>query len=352
MFPTVLDVKTMYRGKVDDPDGEIFDDTVFFPGFNEAYDALFQAMTVYQVPRIEEMVSVVLPPLVTSISPADLGISNFAGIIFIRERPHGSTNRFSTVHPVDVLAQRPMADRLGQYNYRNGIFYFIGATNAIEIEVKYDTSGQAPTAEGVTILVDNSRSFLANFSVGKTAGRKGLKQTAQDCFVAAVGPKYVTDGAIGGELMRLIQPLVRNRQLVQVAPHPFRAGRGIHVRRALPYVQAQQGTTGGGSMNVPIQFSTIDGTIIGAVDGINTIFYLSVGLIETIILTLNGLGQTSGLDYSYINNQITFAPDAVPTVGSVITAWVTLQGFGGSALSGTGIGAGEGGWGIGGAGVG
>lgn len=352
MFPTVLAVKTMYRGKLDDPDGEIFDDSVFLQGFNEAYDAMFQAMTVFQVPRIEEMITKTLPPMVTEISPADLGIPNFAGVIFLRERPWGSTNRFAGVHGVDTLAQRPMADRLGEYNYRNGNFYFIGATNAIELEIKYDSSGEAPSADDVTILVDNSRTFLANFAVGKTGGRKGRKQTAQECMLAAAGPKYITDGAIGGELMRLIQPLVRNRQLVQVAPRPFRAGRGMYVRRALPYVQAQQGTTGGGSMNSPIQFSTTDGTIIGAIDGINTVFYLSVGLIESIILTLNGLGQTSGVDFSYVNNQITFAPDAVPTVGSTITAWVTLQGFGGSALVGTGIGAGAGGWGIGGAGVG
>jgi hypothetical protein len=64
------------------------------------------------------------------------------------------------------------------------------------------------------------------------------------------------------------------------------------------------------------------------------------------------MNMTSGIDFSWVNNQITFAPAAAPTPGSIITAWVTLLGYGAVQLGGSGIGAGEGGWGQGGAGAG
>ena len=42
---------------------------------------------------------------------------------------------------------------------------------------------------------------------------------------------------------------------------------------------AQQGTTGGGVQNVPIQFSTATGTIVPAPDGVTTIFVLTSGIL-------------------------------------------------------------------------
>ena len=329
MEPTVQQVRDMYRAKLDDPDGAVFDDSVFFPAFAEAYDAMFQAMTNFQVPRIEEMIQKNVAPGVTELSPDDLGINNFAGVIFLRERPAGSTQRYTDMYPCDVLPQRPQVDRLIDFNYRAGVFFFVGATTAIDLQVKYDSSGESPTDLSVKILVDNSRTFLANFAVGVSGGRKGRNSTARDCFQMAVGTKY-EEGVIGGELFRLINPLVRNRQIVQVARRPFTARQGVWVRRGMPYVQAQQGTTGGASNNNPVQFTSAapDSTIIGAIDGTNTTFFLSSGQIQTMQLFLNGLGMTFGVDYTFSNNRIDFISPQIPSPGSIITASVILQGYG------------------------
>ena len=37
------------------------------------------------------------------------------------------------------------------------------------------------------------------------------------------------------------------------------------------------GTTGGGATNVPVQFSTSNGTITGVIDGVNCVFWLTIG---------------------------------------------------------------------------
>jgi hypothetical protein len=147
-------------------------------------------------------------------------------------------------------------------------------------------------------------------------------------MMLAVGPKYAA-GVIGGQLFQLIQPMVRERQLVQVAPKPYTVSRRYGIYRQVPYVAAQQGTTGGGSQNVPVQYSSANGTIIGMIDGINHRFWIVVG-VTNMTLYVNGLMQTVGQDYTFIGNQIDFLPDHYPMPGDRITAdaWPIYSGQG------------------------
>lgn len=295
-----------------------FNENVFAPAFNEAYQVLWSAMFQAQIPRIELMIEWPLPPMTTEISPEDMGITDFAGPIFLRERNFGSNDKYTDIAEVDVLTQRAPTNKLIQANWRNNRWYFIGATSLIELQVKYETSGTAPTDDAAKIMVDNCGPFLWNYCVGVMGPRKGRDETAQRCMNFAVGPKY-TMGTIGGQLFQLIQPLVRQRQQVQIAPKPYTVTRRYSVYRQVPYVSAMQGTTGGGSQNVPVQYSSDGGSIVGMIDGINHVFYIVVG-VTSMTLYVNGLLQTAGQDYVFTSNRITFLPDHYPQPGDRITA--------------------------------
>lgn len=327
MYPTRGQVKARWQGILDDPSGSVFTEAVFEPAFGEAYDTLYQAFLTAQCPRIELIQPVTVAPMTTSLTPAQMNIADFGDFIFLRERPLGSADKYRELTPVDVLSQRPAGTLLREFNWRNNTFYFLGATQAIDMEVKYESSGEAPTGDDVQILVDSSLTFLSNYAAGVAGGRKGYQTTAQRCLALAVGPKF-DQGTMGGALFMLIQPLVRSRQNVQIAHKPFRAGRWLYGRRAIPYVEAMQATTGGGAQNVPIQLSTAtnDGSIVGAIDGVNTIFTLNIfGIISQMIVFRNGVAQTYLVDYTYLGNQITFMDLSIPQVGDSITCEIYLE---------------------------
>ncbi len=322
-YPTRGEVKERFLQRLNDPAlpgqtaGQVYTEPVFTQAFNEAYDVLYNAFLDAQTPRIELMTSAVIPIGVTEITPADIGIESFGDFIFMRERTWGTDNKFQYMVPVDVLSQRQATDRLIEYNWRNNTFYFIGATQVIEIEVKYDSSGQAPTDDDTQIGVDACLNFMANYAVGVAGPQKGDDEIADRCMVLAVGRKF-TEGQIGGYLFSLISNLVRSRQKVQVAPKPYTAWDRWRYRRAVPYVAAQNGSTGGTPQGVSIQVSTATGSIIGAIDGVNDTFVINLSVQSIEGVYRNGLLQTAMVDYLVTGvNQIQFTPGNIPQPGAI-----------------------------------
>lgn len=328
MYPTRGYIRTQFLGLLDDPAGTVFDPqglpagqaTPFQVAFQEAYDVLYSSFLNNQCPRIVQVLQgIALPTMTASITPAAMGIDGLASFEYLAERAFGSNEKFKDIAQLDRLGQRAAADRLGEFVWRNNTFYFIGATTVRELQIEYDSSGVAPTANGTQVMVDGSATFLSNYAAGVAGGRKGYEAEAQRCFNLAVGPKFNL-GTAGGELFRLIQPLVRERQHVQIAHKPYTTRRRLGSGRGgVPYVAAQQGTTGGGNQSVPVQFSSANGTIVGALDGSNLIFWLTVGVIG-FSLFRNGDLQTLNIDYVSLNNQITFLPASVPQAGDILTA--------------------------------
>ena len=324
-FPSWSGIYQQAINRLDDPLGQVFTPSVFQPGLNEAYDVLYAEFLKAQAPRIEIIIYVTVPQGTTQMTPAQMGISDFGDFIFLSERILGSQDRYRDLDPVDRLSQRPQNTLLGQFNYRDNCFFFIGATNAIDLQVKYDTSGVAPVSDGTSptkdalITVDSSQNFLSNYAVSVIGQRKGYDEIAQDCRALAVGRKF-NDGVPGGQLYSLLSPLVRSRQNVQIAPKPFTAQRRMWSGWAAPFIAAQQGTTGGGVQAVPIQFSTFTGTIVPAPDGTTTIFVLTSGVLAFAVISLNGVTRTLGSDYTIISNQITFINGVVPQIGDTVTA--------------------------------
>lgn len=334
-YPTRLQVKQLYWQLLDDPAASVFTDTpnattgavsVFQSGFSQAFDLLFNNALNQQVPRVEQVVSgIVIPPspIPFSVTPAAMGLTSFADWEWISERQWGSNDKFLDLVDEDRLSQRAPTDRLIETVYQNGAFQFVGCTTVREIQIKYVASDVAPTADGASITFDNSLNFLANYAAGVTGGQKGYDAIADRCRQFSVGPKFDL-GSIGGELFRLMQPLVRSRQNVQVAHKPYSTQRRAGTwRRGVPYVAVQQGTTGGGSQSVPMEFTTANGTITPAPDGTNLVFYIVLGVNQNITVFKNGVLQTYGIapgDYINVSNQINFNIGSVPLVGDILTS--------------------------------
>lgn len=338
MFPTRLQVKQRFWALLDDPSGKVFTDiptinggpSLFQSFFSQSYDVLFNAMMAQQVPRVEQVVEgIIVPPspIPFSMSPAEMGINDFADWEWISERTAGSNDKFLDLYDEDRLTQRPAVERLMETVWQNNAFHFVGCTTTRELQLKYAASGEAPTLDATEIGIDSSLNFLANYAAGSVGGNKGYQEMAAKCMLAAVGPKY-DYGQIGGMLFYLIQPLVRSRQNVPVAHKPYTTRRRLGAgRRGIPYVAAQQGTTGGGGQNVPIEYSSASGGVIGLIDGTNAVFWVNTGNVAQMTVFRNGLAQTPTLDYTSVNNQITFLAASIPQPGDTITveAWIVYQ---------------------------
>ena len=331
-FPTRGQVYGLYLQILDDPGGAVFTDTpnsttgavsVFQSGFSQAYDLLFQNALNQQIPLVETVVQGIVAgpsPVPFSMTPAAMGLPDFADFEWIAERTLGSNDKFLDLVIEDRLTQRSVTDRLLETVYQDGAFNFVGCSSVRELQIKYVfSSAGAPTNNAIQVVFDGSLNFLANYAAGVTGGQKGYDETARRCLSFAVGPKFDL-GSIGGELFRLMQPLVRSRQDVQVAHKPYTTQRRIGGRwRGVPYVASQAGTTGGGSQNSPVQYSTSNGTIVGAVNGINSVFVINVGTVSYTVF-VNGVFQTAGVDYNMLGNQFTFTSGSIPQPGSIVSA--------------------------------
>ena len=335
-FPTRGQVYALFLQILDDPAAAVFTDTpgptiapgvnapsTFQSGFSQAFDLLFSNALNQQVPRVEQVVQgIIIPPspIPFSVTPAQMGLPDFADFEWVSERTAGSNEKFLDMWDEDRLTQRAPTDRLLEYVYQNGSFNFVGCTTVREIQMKYVASACAPTSNTAIITFDNSLNFLANYAAACAGPGKGYDEIATRCRSFCVGPKF-DQGSIGGELFRLMQPLVRSRQNVVVAHKPFTTQRRAWGRwRGIPYVAAQAGTTGGGAQNVPVQLSSANGGIIGAINGTNLDFYLNTSSVYAFSLYRNGVLQTLGVDYTALNTMITFLLASAPQTGDILTA--------------------------------
>lgn len=318
MIPSRLDVKTRFRSLLDDDAGKVFTDAVFAQAFNEAYEVMVNALFKGQTPAIRNIVVWPLNALVTSLIPADAGITDFADYVMLRERRTGSADLFRQLESREVLTQRSPTDRLLEFVWRINTFFFVGATNNIDLEITYEASGTPPTDDGTSIGIDNSSTFLSNYAAAVAGGRKGYDEIAQRCWNVAVGPKH-TAGQLGGALFDMVQFKVRSEQKTQIALRPFSTfRRGIN--RQVPYIAAQQPQ---GIGMAPAQFSTSNGTITGAVDGVNATFFLAYP-VSTAVVYRSGVLMTQPSDVVFGANQLVFQAGQIPQFADVITVegWI------------------------------
>lgn len=318
---TLVSSPTAFEFSVSAPVGT-YTDPIIYTGLTpfdyalwEAYDALFTAFELAQCPRIQTIVDYRLPALTTSFTPVQAGLMDFANPEYLEERAWGSTDKYTRIEQRDKLPQRDPVNALLTFVWRLDTFFFIGATTDRDVRITYDSSGTPPVNDSDSINVDGCATFLSKYAAAIAGGRKGYDQAAR-YMQDAVGARY-GEGIIGGELYRILQPRVRERQQVQIAPKPYSASRRTLVR-SVPYIQAQSPASGG--VGVPAQFSTATNTITPAPNGSNNVFYLTYPVVS-IQLFVGGEAMTFPTDYSFGANVITFAPTAIPAAGQTITAW-------------------------------
>jgi len=307
----VAQVNTRVLALLDDPAGATFTPTILTEGFVEAWDAMRAAMLQYQVPFITEIATADVGVLQTVFYPGSAGIGGFGELVELEERRAGSTDHYQSVWEVDELPQRDPGEVLGEFVWRQDAFHFVGATTLRQIRITYWDTGQAPVSGSTG--VDGALTFLSKYEAAIVAPRKGYDELGARYMLQAVGAGY-EQGVIGGALFRLIQPMVRSRQRVQVASRPYTViDRHNRIRRA-PYVAANQPFGGG---NMPAIFKLSDGSIIGTVDGANAVFFLAYPVTRAVV-HLNGSALTQGPHFSHGANVITFFDPHIPQLGAEI----------------------------------
>ncbi|MHB8734380.1 MAG: hypothetical protein ACYC6M_03660 [Terriglobales bacterium] len=128
-----------------DPTGQgLFPAARLLPYLNIAYSELRDEGVNAREITVSEAV-VVLPAF--KAYTADLGsyvapggvLEALANPLLVRERPAGGRPEdYTEVAPVALLAARSPAPRLQQYEWRGGNLYFVGATQDLDLEVRYE----------------------------------------------------------------------------------------------------------------------------------------------------------------------------------------------------------------------
>jgi hypothetical protein len=225
MIPTVASVRTRVLALLDDPNAQVFSDAVILEGYGEAIDALWDAFVRHQIPRSKVVTTYTLPANTASLTPATAGITDFGELIHMEERLNGSSEKYAPVWQGDDLPQRDQTDRLLTFEWRGDAWHFVGANTVRQLRIAYFSTTQQPTDMTTgTIPADGAKTFLSLFTAGRIGPRKGYYELGQAYMLQAVGPRY-TEGRDGGELLRLITPMVRSRQQVPLAVRPYSATR-------------------------------------------------------------------------------------------------------------------------------
>lgn len=313
MIPTVADVKLAALGFLDDDAGTRFSPTLQTWAFNLAYGTFIDCLLLNQVPHLERTALYTLPANIATLTPATASIADFGELDELEERLNGSAEKYTTVIERDELPQRDPLTILGDFAWQGGAFNFIGATTDRQLSIAYYASGTPPVSG--TIGVDGSLQVLAKLTAAYLAPRKGDPELGATLMAEAVGERF-RQGVMGGDAYRLIQPMVRGRLRVPLAPRPFRAGPS---RVQLPnsrFFIGPASIIGSGTMVAITLTGAINGTT--GSDG-NATFIMNYA--PTFLqLYKNGLLQTPGVSYAFIGSVVTFLAPNIPVAGNTLVA--------------------------------
>lgn len=132
---------------------------------------------------------------------------------------------FGEMTPVDDFDPGAVPAGLnGFWRYENERFWFIGATAATELKIRYSSSGNPPTSG--TVGIDNFRNYGAFRTAGLAAFAYDMDNRAQFLNAQALGPSLQPDGT-GGALRGLLLPKLLEKQKRPTVPGPFRPRRVV-----------------------------------------------------------------------------------------------------------------------------
>ncbi len=166
------------------------------------------------------------PTQVISLNGAPaFGASAFSGPVAKLTK---SSEKFQEMIPVGDIPQIATADTLRWWKWENDTFYFNPCTAIRELRIEYTASG-TPPASG-TILVDNSRNFLAARTASLAALMNDMPTRGEQLVRLALGSSGEADGT-GGYLRDLVIPMLKEKQKRPMSPQPFRPNRNALTRQ-------------------------------------------------------------------------------------------------------------------------
>ncbi len=128
-----------------------------------------------------------------------------------------SAERFDNFPMAETVSDtdRPLQGRLLDYQFKNGVFQFRGATQPAQIRVTYFANDAAPTNPLTPINIPASRNFLGTYTASMLARARGWYDMADKLAAQALGPSMQEDGS-GGQLRLFAQEMVRNQMQTMV----------------------------------------------------------------------------------------------------------------------------------------
>ncbi len=138
-----------------------------------------------------------------------------------------STDNWIEMASVDQIPQVPADVYLRWWKWMQETFFFNPSTNAVELCIEYQATGEAPASGYVGI--DDSRNFLAQRTASLVAPQYDMPDTGAKCLMEAFGPSGKADGT-GGALRLLVYPKLLEKQNRPRRPMTFRPRRNATTR--------------------------------------------------------------------------------------------------------------------------
>lgn len=118
----------------------------------------------------------------------------------------------------------PSAVGLSHFAFTRNRLMFPPSSQAYQLQVWYDASGDAPTLLHQEVPIDDSLDYLSMRTIGLAMQSRGDKRA--DAFnLQAVGPRWISEGIAGGQLGDLLHGQVRATQAIYRRRRPFRTRR-------------------------------------------------------------------------------------------------------------------------------
>lgn len=205
-----------------DPTGQgLFTDAALLPYLNVAYRAIRDEVTAIREWSANEAVTMLyaVPPQTGSLSAYQVQGGELADLeqpIAIRERPAGTTpESFQEVRQVAELPSRSPDLLLHEYEWRGDGIYFVGASQALDLEIRYVR---------VWPTIQSAADCLA---VGALANTLGWWTAALMAFALreeAQAQQYLA--AARHLLYQRVNDFVKTSQITLRRPRPYRSGPG------------------------------------------------------------------------------------------------------------------------------
>ena len=215
---TVNDVLTESQNLLNDASGTLFTDTVLQPFFDKSYSELNYRLELADVNTNWEEVG---SPITIAASTVQVTYTplpaDFYSPIELHEKAPGENDSFYTLMVRTMwLPDRTIAPYLTWWTYREETITFLGASQDRVVRLRYNKIYPVITGVGDTVVVNNSKTFLA----ARTAALAAF----------AIGENETRASALNQDAISAIDMIVRlsnkNRQVLRTRRRAFAINRG------------------------------------------------------------------------------------------------------------------------------